>query len=156
MARRDSVVITLASICEGFADHVLALLIARAGRNHGTFERLLIKHVGDDFYSSWDSRLKWLSHGFDLLNPGSRVVQDLRVMVELRNAIVHGDGSLSSFQTRQLAKQLTLERQLYERLEVTIEARAYYLSGRTVAQAKGISVSFVEELDKALTKKLKE
>jgi hypothetical protein len=63
----------------------------------------------DEIFKTWDSRLKWLDNGFAVTIAGDRPIQEYRTLVELRNAVVHGQGHLTEYQSRNFQKLLALK-----------------------------------------------
>lgn len=141
-------IVALCSICESYADSVLDARISASIDPHSQFQRLMVEELRDRFHGTWDDRLKWLCQGFQIANKGDGPIQSMLTLVDLRNAIVHGNGQLTHLQTRKgLSRQLTLERELRQRLDVTVEARTIRYGDLTRSRATAICRSFILTLN---------
>lgn len=145
----ESVIITSSTLAEAYVDEILRRLVELRSKAYGAFELLMVKEVRDRFYVSWDERLKWLTKGFQVGSQGSRVVQELRLLVELRNSIIHGGGALTQMQTGKLQAQLALERDLRRVLSVEVEGGRVAMGSDTPRLAVLIARAFILDLDSA-------
>jgi hypothetical protein len=114
----DWLVTTCATCVESHFDRVLRSLIAASGVRQNKFSNSLYEFLHDDIFKTWDSRLNWLKNGFSVAIAGERTIQDFRTVVDLRNAIVHGQGNLTEVQQKNLQKLLDLKRNLTRLLNV--------------------------------------
>src|SRR5579859_6868570 len=114
----DWLVITCATCVESHFDRVLRSLIAASGVRQNKFSNSLYEFLHDDIFKNWDSRLNWLKNGFSVAIAGDRAIQDFRTVVDLRNAIVHGQGHLTEVQQKSLERLLDLKRNLTRLLNV--------------------------------------
>jgi hypothetical protein len=114
----DWLVITCATCVESHFDRVLRSLIAASGVRQNEFSNSLYEFLHDDIFKTWDSRLNWLKNGFSVTIAGDRTIQDFRTVIDLRNAIVHGQGHLTEMQQKNLQKLLDLKRNLTRLLNV--------------------------------------
>lgn len=99
---------------------------------------------------SWANRLKWLRDGFGMDLAGSSIQNDMQTVIDLRNALLHGDGRLTPHQTRSLNKQLALERQLEKVLSITSEAKKLRLSSATAGTCMSIARNYIIYIDDRL------
>lgn len=114
----DWLVITCATCVESHFDRVLRSLVTVSGVRQNRFSNSLYESLHDDIFKSWDSRLNWLKNGFGVTIAGDRPIQEFRTVVDLRNAIVHGQGHLTEMQQKNLQKLLDLKRSLTNLLNV--------------------------------------
>lgn len=103
---------------EVHVSRVIGRLIALSDVPTIDFGQAMITHIGKSFTSTWDYRIAWLRDGFRLSLAGEKPYQDLQLVVEARNAVVHGDGQLTEWQPRDAAKLATLRKRLDKTLGV--------------------------------------
>jgi hypothetical protein len=132
---------------ESYTDQVLQSLIRHSGVMGTTFGQLLLSQCEDSFYQNWKNRHFWLSKGFDVQISGSSEGQDFSTLVELRNAIIHGAGCLTDKQSRDINKQIALERRFEVVLRVQVEGRKLRYLGGTDNLAVNVARRFVLLLD---------
>jgi hypothetical protein len=114
----DWIVVTCTTCIESHFDRVLNRLIEASGVGHDRFSNSLLENSRDEIFKTWDSRLKWLDNGFAVSIAGDRPIQEYRTLVDLRNAIVHGQGHLTEIQLRNIQKLLDLKRRMSRLLDV--------------------------------------
>ncbi|PWW24880.1 hypothetical protein JD79_04071 [Geodermatophilus normandii] len=82
----------------------------------------MLAKVGDDLQRTWDSRANWLKEGFGLRVKDDPTYGDFNLVVEVRNAVVHGGGRLTDFQMSSIHKTVALRRDLDRRLDIDATA----------------------------------
>jgi hypothetical protein len=132
---------------ESYADQILQSLIRNSDVMSSSFGRSLVSECEDSFYQSWKNRYLWLRKGFNISIAGKLEEQNFQTLVELRNAIIHGAGYLTDRQTRDIGKQVALERRLQTLLRVQVEGRKLEYLGSTDDLAVKIAREFVLLLD---------
>lgn len=145
-------IVAASSESESYADQLLDLLIGSSPVNAVDFGRALIQDRWNQFFQSWDSRLTWLSRGFELPN-GTVEVQRVQILAHLRNSIVHGGGKLTRMQTESLAKQLTLEEDFRRNFDVAVDGGLLIFGDRSGAKGVGAARDFVLHMDTAARQK---
>lgn len=134
------------SICTAVEMHVarvLARMVVVSGVQEQHLGDYMVKRLEDDMTRSWASRKKWLGEGFAVVPR----YQEFDVLVELRNAVVHGDEALSPVQERKpIAKLIELRKQLRQRLNVELYGRASFAPD-SASRAVDIARAFVADLD---------
>jgi hypothetical protein len=130
---------------ENFSDRSLEALIEYSDVGKSSFGRQLIKAVGNQFYQSWPERIRWLKSFSVWVSP--EVASGVVTLVEWRNSIAHGAGSLTKLQTRDLAKQMTLESDLVRLLDVSVDGKLTYPGDRTVGSVIAVGRKYVQELE---------
>lgn len=143
-------ILAAATIAESYADEVIQVLVVSSGIDSTLFGRTLIRNSEESFFHNWDDRYNWLRDAFQVKISGSRPSQDLRALVELRNAILHGGGRLTKKQVRDVPRMVDLENQLLRVLRVQVEGGALRYVGATDALALRVARSFVLALDAAV------
>lgn len=146
----QSVVIGVATTVEIYIDHLLATFIRESGVQTSRFGSALVAETSDSMRQSWANRLKWLRDGFGLDLAGTSVQNEMQTVIDLRNALLHGDGKLTPHQTRSLNKQLALERQLEKVLAVVSEAKRLRLTTATAGRSKSIAREYIIYIDDRL------
>ncbi len=131
------IIVTCSTCVEAHFDRVINLLIEASQVEDNRLTKSLLAESYDDIFRNWESRLKWLDKGFGVAIAGDRPVQDYRALVELRNAVVHGQGNLTAFQQRNFSKLLTLKRRLTNLLGV-------HFAGPKILLPKGIESNIIE------------
>ena len=135
---------------EGYVDGVLRRLIDSSPYQTSAFLKMLVAEMEDRIFQSWSERFRWLRGGFGLMLEGSSEKKRLDVLIELRNACVHGNGSLTERQCRDVAALLALERQLGNVLGVTVVRRRLIFSSSTARRAVTVARDFVIAFDDEL------
>lgn len=106
------------TVVEIHVSRVLARLIVLSDLQATKLGAALVDQMRDDMNRTWDSRMSWLNRGFGLAIAGEVESQRLNDVTELRNAVVHGDGRLTDFQTASLTRVIALQRDLRRHLDV--------------------------------------
>jgi hypothetical protein len=117
-------VVTSTTCVEAHFDRLINALIASSRVSDSKFASALLDDNYEEIFKTWDSRLKWLDKGFGIGIAGDRPVQDYRTLVDLRNAVVHGQGHLTLFQQRNFAKFLALKQSLARLFDVNFMGTA--------------------------------
>lgn len=142
----------IVTVVEGHVSRVLNSLIVLSDVDSNPLGHALLIRQADNMDSTWDNRKHWLKSAFDVDYAGSSAYQGLEVLVEARNAVVHGDGSLTERQKRPLKKLLSLRSLLQSRLGATLQGRLYF-GEATSERAMEIARLFVLEFDKMVIEK---
>jgi hypothetical protein len=117
-ATESQVVTSIVTAVEVHVSSVLDRLLSTSEIVKDKLGAALLAQVGDDMQRSWDSRADWLKNGFGLQVKVDDSYGDFNLVVEVRNAVVHGGGRLTVFQTRGIDKTVALRRDLDNRLDV--------------------------------------
>ena len=143
LAAEHFAVVAMAPV-EVHVTSVIHRLIGSSPESDTDFGRALIEHIDSGFVDNWPSRMKWLKNGFGLTIVGNRPYQDLRLVIELRNAMVHGDGQLTEKQVGQIR---TLRSDLAKGLSVSCQGRILQPSASTAENTLRVIRSFVADFD---------
>lgn len=135
------------TVVEAHVDRVIKGLVAASGLAEATFGSAILSRYGSDFTRTWPDRFYWLDRGFNVAATGETEGQDMQTAIELRNAIVHGDMSLTDLQVEKLAAMVQLKRRLWSVLDVECLGRRLVLSDRTAVKAATVCVKFVRYFD---------
>lgn len=145
-------VVTCATCVESHFDRVLNGLINASEVEENRFANSLLANSHDDIFKTWDSRLKWLGNGFGVIISGDSPVQDFRALVELRNAVVHGQGHLTEIQQKNINKLLDLKRKLARLLDVQFFGPKVFLSSNNNLKVVQICRNVTLHLDDSVLK----
>lgn len=129
---------------------ILGRLIGQSSESSGLLGSALIAHVGDGFFDNWDLRLKRLKEGFGLSFAGDKPYQQLSLVVETRNAMVHGDGQLTARQTAKTAALKTLRRGLEATLDISCRGLVLEPAASSVDKTVDVVRGFVAAFDGAV------
>ncbi len=99
-------------------NRVLGRLIVLSNLQASPFAEAMIAELEDALIRTWESRMSWLARGFGIAVTGRQPYQRFDATIQLRNAIVHGDGQLTDLQQKSLAKLTALKRNLWTALSV--------------------------------------
>ena len=143
-------VVEVTTVAETFVDRLVAQMVESSGVGATPFGQALLEATREDMSRTWDARYGWLKRGFGLQAGGSTQGQDLRTLVDLRNALVHGGGRLTDRQSSDLSKLIPLEKRLRELLAAEIEGRRVRFVGPTDWKAVGIVRAFILWADGAV------
>lgn len=144
------VVIAAATVVEAHVDRLLDLYVESVIPTFSSFETALLEESQPQFHQSWALRRQWLRRGFAVDLAGSSEEGAFLLLVELRNSLVHGGGSITQFQSKKLSEQLDLERRFRSELDVTTTAKRIYLGPKTATRAIAIAHRYLERLDAEL------
>lgn len=142
----------LATSVEVHVSRIVGRLIVLSSESSSKFGSALIDDVGDRFVRTWHDRMSWLNRGFDLQISGGKGYQDFDALVQLRNAVVHGDGRLTESQTRTLDSLLKLQDKMQRVLRVQTAGRLQYDSA-SAALMVNVVREFVVVFDAAVLEK---
>ena len=117
------------------------------------FGRELIKEVGANMISTWPQRHRWIRRGFDVDYTGTAAAEKFSTLVELRNAIVHGDGSWSRHQRNDaVGARVALRRSFMNTLDVAMQNEAKF-GTQSREKATVVVRDFVSVFDQAVLSK---
>ena len=145
-----TLVVATAALIEGYVDAVLRGLIETTPYEEHAFVRTLFAELEDRIFQSWAERFRWLRDGFDVSLEGTAELQSLSLLIELRNACVHGSASLTDRQSRNLTSLLALEKDLARLLGVAVIRRKLYFGDDTAIRAARVARDFITLFDERL------
>lgn len=143
-------VVSAVSIAEALTDSFIDSLAASSPVNDSQFGRQLLARAADSFHQTWPDRNSWLNAGFGVSIAGERAGQEFDLLVEVRNALVHGQGSLTDRQTRRTSEAIALQRRIESVLKAQVAGRRILLGPTAGPLALGITRTFVVALDHAV------
>ncbi|WP_406429172.1 hypothetical protein OHA59_25365 [Streptomyces sp. NBC_01589] len=140
-------VVAFATIAEAHVDKTIRKLFGDSGVLEAEVSRRLYSEVQDSIHRSWDARYKWLSQAFNVKIAGERFEQDFSLLVELRNSIIHGNGSLTSLQASKVPQMISIRAGLRRCLGLESHGRKFLLNGAIVVPAAKICRDYILGFD---------
>ncbi|MGR0220874.1 hypothetical protein [Agromyces sp. ZXT2-6] len=138
------------TIVEVYVDHVLDFLIDQDPATQYAFGAALVSAHRREMHDSWPHRHDWLAKGFGLAIGATPEGNRLLSLVDLRNALVHGNGVLTERQTldwRSLAKIRSME----QVVKCRTNGRRVFVDETTVTTSVQIGRNYILTLDALLT-----
>lgn len=151
----DFAVLRVPAIAENYVDALLEELTSKYLGGESEFEIALEQIAHERLHQNWASRRKWLRDSFSISVDGQPEDQDFTLLVQLRNAIAHGTGTLTRLQRTALSDQLELERSLRQRLAVRVDGARIMTTKATAEAAVRVGATFVRALDKVASSVLR-
>ncbi|MFD7236893.1 hypothetical protein ACFWAT_16515 [Streptomyces syringium] len=140
-------VVAFATLTEAHVDKTIRQLFSDSGVLEAEVSRRLYLEVHDSIHRSWDARYKWLSQTFNVKIAGERFEQDFGLLVELRNSIIHGNGSLTSLQASRVPQMFSIRAGLRRALGLESHGRSFLLNGAIVVPAAKICRDYIFGFD---------
>lgn len=145
---REWVLISAAAIAESFADRLIERHVSDSEVARSAFGRKLLSESSNSFGQSWTQRNMWLSDGFGIRLAGAAIGQNMMVVVEVRNALMHGLGSLTDRQVKNSTSAIALQGQIRRVLNSQVHGRRVILGQNAGAIATAVARTYVLELDR--------
>lgn len=136
----------IGTVVEGHVSRILARLIVLSDVDSTSLGAALLRENLESMDSTWPNRNRWLGEAFALHYTGGAPYQAFDVLVQARNAIVHGDGAPTDRQTKNLNKLLKLRSDFLNKLEATLRGRLRFSRGSAELAMK-IARDFVAAFD---------
>lgn len=143
----EHIVLSVASALEAHVDQLLDLMIDTSGVLDIPVGGALRRELQTQIHQSWPARHDWLKKGFGISLAGGSEANDVDLVVQLRNAIVHGGGHLTKFQTREMSKLVDLRRQLRQRLGVNLSGTRIDVGASTALRSIHMARAYFLLLD---------
>lgn len=146
LASRDGIVRSV-SITEIYIDAVIEKLIAREIHSGSPAAQYSLNAAMRTVNQTWDSRKDLLAKGFrSELNNGCW--QNLRVVVEARNALAHGNGMLTDRQTASTLKAIRLKCDLLEISSISVSGRRLITTKHSLLACVNICETFILDIER--------
>ncbi|WP_162621969.1 hypothetical protein [Microbacterium suaedae] len=146
----EKVLVTSTALVESYVDDEIDHYLALREATSTTLERYLLRDYGGGFRTSWKERIRFLERGIELGAVPSPLRQDVLLVVDARNAVVHGNGELTMQQVNKGINTLDMRRQLTGRLDAHFAGKRVYFSRETSRSALGTLIDFCYWLDGSL------
>lgn len=148
-AEARNVVIHVVSVVEPYVDRVLRGLVNASGMRETPLGRAMLAELQGEMVRSWEARLRWLRDGFEIPIAGTKPGQDFQTLLELRNALIHGDGGFTARQSADVPSLLELERRIRDLLNVEATRYGFVFGPKAAERALRIAREFVLAMDSA-------
>ncbi|MFE2812684.1 hypothetical protein ACFXGG_19905 [Streptomyces nigra] len=135
---------------EVHVDRTIEALVADSGISSLPIGGAFLSRYAEEMSRTWDARYEWLADGFGVKMRGEKIQQDFQVLVECRNAIVHGSGHLTRRQRSGLGKFIQLRKQLKSVLDVGVHGTAIVFSRDSAQVSLRVAASFVHGFDRTV------
>ena len=143
----------IGTVVEGHVSRILARLIVLSHVDSIQLGQALLDEQLDSMNDSWPKRNRWLKAGFDLDHAGYAPYQDFDLLVQARNAVVHGDGALTDRQRRDgTRKIIQLRNDLLAKLDITLRGQLRY-GPDSAERALRVAREFVVDFDARVIRK---
>ena len=139
-------VLRVPSIVEAYVDN-LDTLSAEYVKGDTDFQRAVEAMTVEKLHQDWNSRREWLRGSFHIDISEDAASQEFFLLVDLRNALSHGDEGLTRAQRRTITDQLFLEGKLRTKLHALVDGRRIVLSNETGAAAIRVGSRYIFALD---------
>jgi hypothetical protein len=147
IASSEWIIVSCATNVESHINRLLEALVITNSIPESKLMSSLILEIGDDFYRTWESRLRWLNRAFGITVSGNVEIQEYLLVAELRNALIHGKGELTPSQVRSLPKLLALKRDMSRVLGVVFNGVEMFLDRNVAVKSLELARRFVFHVD---------
>ena len=144
-------IVAVSSRVEALADRFIDLLIRDSGVDSTQLGKNLLQEYGDSFHQSWLARNRVLKNGFGIQAVSMPAWQDMELVIEVRNAIVHGDGGLTSRQAKDPASLITMRKRMAKLLRSDVQGRLVRLSDEAGVLSAEIAIRYATSLDEVVS-----
>lgn len=140
-------VTAIGTVVEVHVSGILAQLTSLSHIDEHQLGQAMLRRLQQEMNKSWASRAEWFKDGFSVAYKGRKAAQYFDVLVELRNAVVHGDGAASEQQAMKGTASLARMRRLFaDRLNVEFRGQVEF-APTSAALAMDIARQFVADFD---------
>lgn len=146
----DWIITSTVTALDAHTSRLLAQLIDLSSVRANVAGNAMYEHLREEMYRSWPNKLDWFKKAMQLPLAGDRPFQEFEVVIDLRNALVHGDGLLTPIQVRSLPKLVLLRKQLAKLLNVDCVGKRVHLSSDTPTRALAIARAFLVRCDEVV------
>ncbi len=146
-ADAGQIVLTTVTWTEAYVDALLRALIAQSGYKDVPFAEAMFADLEDRIFQSWPERHAWLNRGFGISIAAEKAYSDVATLIDLRNALVHGNGRLTERQCRDVNAMVGLEVRLRATYDVRVERRQLFLGPDTGGAAVLAVQAYILKLD---------
>lgn len=147
----SSALTTAVATAEAHVDATIQQLLDRSDARNSQLGAFLIDRSTASFRQTWSARHELLRDAFGIVVEPQALVQQLSLIVDVRNALAHGDGSLTPVQTTSWLKANELRRNLERRLHVSVEGRIITITSESVQTAVEMLIDYVIGLEMAVS-----
>lgn len=147
---RGAAIISAIATVEAHVDATVKLLTDMDRQTRSKLGNYLVDQYESDFSRNWKSRQSVLRDGFGVFVESERVAQDLKIVVDVRNALMHGDGKLTDLQSAKWRTVVTLRRDMARRLDIELQGRRLVIGEGSAKKACSILIEYVLQLERSI------
>ncbi|MBF6133140.1 hypothetical protein IU501_09020 [Nocardia otitidiscaviarum] len=146
----DQLISSILPPVESHVDRMLAGLIELSKVANYPLVREMLNRLEKDLFENWDGKMEWLAKGFSVKVRGETEYQMLKHVIESRNAIIHGNGTLTERQRGNFNQLVTLKRNLTKHLLIELHGIRMEFSPASRARVFEIVIVFIDAFDSAI------
>ena len=140
-------IVRTATLVEAHVDRLLDIHTANAWAPATAIEDYAAGELRTQMHQSWPSRKTWLKQAFAISFAGTAEDNQFSLLVELRNALVHGAGRITDLQSKALPSRLSLEKALISTFKINIVDGAVRATPESSATVLRVARSYLIRLD---------
>ncbi|PCC43887.1 hypothetical protein CIK65_04645 [Brevibacterium aurantiacum] len=148
--RREGAIVGAIATVEAYVDATVKRLIDMDSRTRSQLGNYLIDQYISELSRNWKSRHSVLRDGFGVFVESESVAQNLKIVVDVRNALMHGDGKLTDLQSAKWKSVVALRRDMANRLDIELQGRRLVLGEDSVKLACSILIEYVLQLERSI------
>lgn len=140
-------VLTVVPEVETRIDEMLRELVSSSRFASTPVGSFLIKDKLDSYLQTWSERERILATMFGFNVSGSTVGQRFQLLLEVRNALMHGNGSLTLQQSKKFGTLLDLRKRLSKELCIEVQGKVLILDDLDRNKLCTAASSYLVEVD---------
>ena len=146
----SSAITVAVATTEAHVDAIIQQLFDLSCARKSKLGEFLIERSISTFTQTWPARHQVLRDGFGVAIEPQTLVQHLLLIVDVRNALAHGDGALTAVQTTSWSRANELRRNLERKLQVSVAGRSIIITRESLEIAIRMLIDYVIGLDVAV------
>ncbi|WP_101556975.1 MULTISPECIES: hypothetical protein [Brevibacterium] len=147
-----AVILAVISEVESSVDFILQEEIEESATGVSMISDYFVRKKLPDYFMTWSGRKELLRDLFRFNGFSNSVGQEFMLIVEIRNALVHGNGSLTELQCKDLKRMLNLKTGLSSKFSIGFSGRRLVLDSRICSEVCEACAKFLIEVDRTVAK----
>lgn len=143
-------VLFVVSEVESQVDKLIRGKIYSLGLGHSSVSDYFINNHLPEYFGTWSKRKSLLKGLFNFDGYSCAVGQEFDSLVDIRNSLMHGGGSLTELQRKNFRNSLKMKRKLESKFSVRFSGNRMVLEGSASRVAGEVSVRFLIAVDEAI------
>lgn len=135
------------SITEVRIDEMIDSLIELHPHAQTDFGSYILDRMRSGFHQNWSNRIEVLRRGFAISPVSQTISQKFDQLVNLRNALAHGDGRLTALQTARPSAGIELRRSIERTFGIAVAGRELRLNHGAGAVAVTVACDYLLAMD---------
>jgi hypothetical protein len=136
---------------EARVDDIIRDLVTVATADQSAVSSFLLVEHFESYFRTWDSREQLLKGMFSITTKGTPLRDSFRVLVEARNALMHGNGYLTALQTKSLSSLMTTKADMARVLGIQFHGRRLILSQVSTERLGTIACNYLYFIDAVIS-----